>query len=186
MSTCDLCTLEARPNSPYCGRCRKLLDRKELRPGPAGKRRINMEARRVAMKEACRRGVFHCYFTDLPLTETHLHPLYATWEHRTPGDESSVVLAADFVNKMKGNLNEDEFSAVVIALARRFESGADFDQGLVSRLTDQYIEDELLGTPRSPADRFIWKREDVTILCGICRKPIDETNEDCPNHERHG
>jgi hypothetical protein len=40
----------------------------------------------------------------------------AEWEHRTPGDESSVVLVAALVNRMKADLTEDQSDAMIRAL----------------------------------------------------------------------
>ena len=72
-------------------------------------------------------GAFRCYYTGLVLREDWGSRRSASWEHRTPGDESSVVLVADLVNKMKGDLTEDEFRRVVQALARHFETSR-FDE----------------------------------------------------------
>ncbi len=55
--------------------------------------------------------------------DTHGSRRSATWEHVIPGDESSVVLVADLINKMKGDMQEDEFRSVVTALARFFSEG---------------------------------------------------------------
>jgi len=44
-----------------------------------------------------------------------------------PGDESSVVLLADVVNKMKTDMTEEQFKTMVRALARRFD-GHPFDE----------------------------------------------------------
>jgi hypothetical protein len=60
-------------------------------------------------------------------------PRYAEWTLRVPGDPSSVVLVASLVNRMKAGLREDEFMAMVRALADRFErdrpSPRPFDEG---------------------------------------------------------
>jgi hypothetical protein len=67
-------------------------------------------------------GAFRCHYTGLVLTLVWGSRRSASWEHRTPGDESSVVLVADLVNKMKGDMDEDQFRRVVLALARHFET----------------------------------------------------------------
>lgn len=74
-------------------------------------------------------GAFRCYYTDLVLTEDWGSRRSASWEHRTPGDESSVVLVADLVNKMKGDLTEEEFRIIVRAMARHFDEPG-FDERL--------------------------------------------------------
>jgi hypothetical protein len=95
-----------------------------MRKDALGKgRRVNMEARRKAMSSQwdAAVGAFRCFYTGVPLTENYGSRRYATWEHREPGDESTVVLVADLVNKMKSDLKEDEFRAMVHALSRYFD-----------------------------------------------------------------
>jgi len=72
---------------------------------------------------------FLCHFTDLPLTDrVPGSRTSATWEHLTPGDPWSVVLAADLVNKMKGNMTEAQFRRMVVALADHFRTNEPFDR----------------------------------------------------------
>jgi hypothetical protein len=71
------------------------------------------------------KDAFLCAYTGVPLIETPDHTRYATWEHRDPADESSVVLVADVVNRMRGDMTEAEFERLVIALARHFEGRLD-------------------------------------------------------------
>ena len=125
------------------------------------------------MKQSSRDGVFHCYFTELPLTDVYPHPLYATWEHREPGDESSVVVAADFVNKMKGNLDEDGFRETVIALARTFKDGEAFDSAAIAGLLSRYEDPD-----SPPPSRFVWQAEDVIFICPTCSAP-EGSESDC-------
>jgi hypothetical protein len=73
------------------------------------------------------RKAFLCKYTGVELTETYGNTRYATWEHRDAGDESSVVLVADLVNRVKGDRTESEFSAMVRALADHFV-GPPFDE----------------------------------------------------------
>jgi hypothetical protein len=73
------------------------------------------------------RQAFLCAYTGVALDETNGNTRYATWEHRQPGDESSVVLVADLVNRMKGDMTETEFSSMVRALADHFRGEA-FDE----------------------------------------------------------
>lgn len=66
-------------------------------------------------------GAYRCHYTRTPLDPSHGTRRYATWEHLTPGDESSVVLVADLVNRMKSDMTDAEFRAMVSALARSFD-----------------------------------------------------------------
>lgn len=122
--TCRICDAPAVPGSYLCDRCRRLRDRPETRPGA----RVDVAARLRAMHTqwSAEEGAFRCYYTGLALTEGYGDPRFATWEHREPGDEASVVLVADLVNRMKTDLREREFIAMVRALARRFD-GHPFD-----------------------------------------------------------
>jgi hypothetical protein len=66
-----------------------------------------------------------CYFTGVPMQLVARSRRSAEWSHLVPGDEASVVLACKLVNRMQGDLPEEDFRAFVIALARHFE-GASF------------------------------------------------------------
>lgn len=72
-------------------------------------------------------GAFRCYYTGLALTGPPGSRRYATWEHVTPGESSRVALVADIVNKMKNDMDEEEFKTIVRALARHFD-GAPFEE----------------------------------------------------------
>ena len=52
---------------------------------------------------------------------------YLVFEHRTPGDEATVVVTCALVNRMKTDLTEDQFKSMVRGLAKVFEGGA-FDE----------------------------------------------------------
>lgn len=125
---CRVCARDSVANSFLCPTCIKLRDRTQTGTTPEGRRKIDPDARLWAMSRQWRDGAFRCHFTDIALsTEGSGDPRYATWEHVEPGNEATVVLAADIVNRMKQNMNEAEFRAMVSALARRFE-GAEFDE----------------------------------------------------------
>jgi hypothetical protein len=66
-------------------------------------------------------GAYRCYYTGVKLLEEGRSPRSVTWEHRVPGDESSVVLVAELVNKMKAYMTEKEFRRMVRELSRRFD-----------------------------------------------------------------
>ncbi len=62
---------------------------------------------------------FTCVYTGVTLElRDRRSPLYAEWDHATPGDDSSVVLAAALVNRMKCYLDAEQFRTMVGALAR--------------------------------------------------------------------
>ena len=71
---------------------------------------------------------FLCHFTGLPLTDVPGSRTSGTWEHLSPGDSGSVVLAADLVNKMKVNMTETQFREMVLALAAHFQTNQPFDR----------------------------------------------------------
>lgn len=126
--SCKVCGRASASASYLCKTCRHLLDRLEMRSYPDGRRwRMDKDARFRAM---CRqwnsaKEAFLCHYTGLPLlTENKGSRRYATWEHVIPGDESSVVLAANIVNKMKSDMTEAEFKRLVRALADHFDMQA--------------------------------------------------------------
>ena len=104
-----------------CKRCKKLVDRVDIR------RRADREARIRALKDAWRDSVFHCHYTGIRLDENDRRdPRYLTFDHRTPRQEDDVVVAAACINDMKSDLTEDEFWAVVRELAAK-DAGGRFD-----------------------------------------------------------
>jgi hypothetical protein len=111
--------------------CRRLLDRVETRKNEFGRgRTVDKGARRWALKGQWDPAIdaFRCHYTGVALATTYGSRRYTTWEHRAAGDESSVVLVADLVNKMKsGDSTEHEFIAMVRALSRHFD-GEPFDE----------------------------------------------------------
>ena len=130
-ASCRGCGEPSIPRSYVCPRCRRLLQRVETRKDAGGRgRKIDIAARLAAMHRQwdTEAAAFRCLYTGLTLTDSHGSRRSATWEHRIPGDESSVVLVADLVNKMKGDMTEHEFRRVVQALARHFEAPG-FDEG---------------------------------------------------------
>jgi hypothetical protein len=128
--SCKVCGAPSVPRSYLCVRCRHLMRRVETRKDASGRgRKIDMSARFRSMQEQWDSGIgaFRCYYTRIPLVDAHGSRRSATWEHVTPGDESSVVLVADLINKMKGDMQEGEFRTVVTALAAFFSEGS-FDE----------------------------------------------------------
>src|SRR3972149_7162272 len=125
---CEICGNEVHPLAQLCKRCKKLIDRVDMR------RRPDKQARIRALKKAWDGIGFRCYFTGTRLVEDNPRdPRYLTFDHRIPRQEDDVVVAAALVNDMKSDMSADEFKAVVTQLARRF-SGGEFDEA-VFRLT---------------------------------------------------
>ena len=83
------------------------------------------------MRQAYKNGRFHCYYSGVQLdTVDSGSPFYRSIDQRTPGQRVDLVLTALFINKMKGDLDEDEFRDAVTILADSFRSGrvADFSK----------------------------------------------------------
>jgi hypothetical protein len=122
--TCRICTERSEPDSTafLCQRCRRIY----RQGGPGVKKK---EARYRAMRKQWNgeEKAFLCHFSHLPLTDVPGSRISATWEHLTPGDEWSVVLAADLVNKMKGHMTETQFEKMVLALADHFQNKKPFN-----------------------------------------------------------
>lgn len=114
-SQCDICEQPTHhPVAVYCKRCRKLLDRVDMRGAP------RTEARVEALKDAWDGEIkkFRCHYSYIPLVEGNpKDPRYLTFDHRTPGDEQDIVVSAAVINNMKSDMCEDEFWAMIRALA---------------------------------------------------------------------
>jgi hypothetical protein len=122
---CKVCTerSEGSSTSFLCARCRRIYQQ----GGPGLKKKEDrFQAMRAQWNDEAK--AFLCHFTDLPLTEAPGTRTSATWEHLTPGDPWSVVLAADLVNKMKVNMTETQFRDMVLALADHFQTKKPFDR----------------------------------------------------------
>lgn len=134
---CKGCGRQSVSGSYLCDICRRLMRRIDTRKDADGRSRISdKEARLSALRSQWdgESECFRCYFTGIPLTGTHGSTDHPTWEHRVPGDEKSVVLVADLVNRMKADMTEDEFRRLVKALARHFD-GEGFEEEAFPRRT---------------------------------------------------
>ena len=107
------------PQARLCRRCKKIVDRTDLRG-----RKHDPEARVSALKRAWDGSCFRCYYAGIQLVEDNQHdPRYLTLDHRVPNREDDIVVAALLINHMKSNMTEDEFRAMVQQLASRFNDG---------------------------------------------------------------
>lgn len=130
--TCAVCGAERHPRASVCTRCKRILDRIEIRRNASGApRQVDKAARLRALQEAWRGGSFRCFYTGIALIDD-----FQRWrdhrclvfEHRIPGDEASVVVTCALVNRMKTDLTEEQFKNMVRELARVFDGGT-FDEG---------------------------------------------------------
>ena len=119
---CEICESAIHPQAHFCKRCKKLIDRVDIR------KKADKKARVKALKRAWDGEGFRCYYSGIRLIEdNHKDPRYLTFDHRTPRKESDVVVTAAVLNDMKTDMKEDEFKAMVIQLANRFGGGS-FDE----------------------------------------------------------
>ena len=125
-ATCEICGQSRRRQATFCKRCKKILDRIDTR------RKADKRARAQALKASWDGQAFRCHYSGVTLVENdHRNPRYITFDQRTPRQEDNVVIAAACLNDMKSDLSEDEFKAVVVQLARRFDGGP-FDESVLN------------------------------------------------------
>jgi len=116
--SCDVCNAPIHPLPKLCKRCKKFIDRVDIRKKP------DREARIDALKHAWDGKSFRCYYTGVELDEKdHRSPRYLTFDHRIPRKEDDLVVASACINDMKSDMTEEEFKAMVIELATRFQGG---------------------------------------------------------------
>lgn len=122
MGNCPICNEPLHhPLATYCKRCKKLIDRVDIRKKP------NKEARVKALKEAWDGECFRCHYTGIELIEDNWRdPRYITFDHFIPRQEDHIVIVAAAINDMKTDMSDDEFINMVFKLANRF-NGGDFD-----------------------------------------------------------
>ena len=112
------------PLASYCRRCKKLLDRVDIRSKP------DKIARARALQKSWDGEGFRCYYSGIRLIEdNHKDPRYLTFDHLTPRREGNIVVVAAAINDMKSDMADDEFRAMVLQLASRFEGG-EFDESV--------------------------------------------------------
>jgi hypothetical protein len=123
MRTCSICRSPLQhPQAIYCKRCKRLLDRVDMRRKP------DKRVREAALRKAWDGTGFRCYYTGVRLIEDdYRSPRYLTFDHLPPRDESTIAVVASAINDMKSDLSDREFRRMVRQLARRF-SGGTFDR----------------------------------------------------------
>ncbi len=121
------------PQAYACDRCRKILNRVELRRDAAGKaRKPNRDARIHALQDAWNKEkwVFECHYTKVPLltdAKDHRNHRYLSLEHQTPGVETDIVVVSLLINRVEDDLTDGEFKRMVDALSASFRTKK-FDQ----------------------------------------------------------
>jgi hypothetical protein len=119
---CIICKVEIHPFAYCCKRCKKLVDRVDMRRKP------DKQARIRALQQAWDGNSFRCYFTHITLIEDdRTDPRYLTFDHRIPRKEDDIVIVSALINDMKSDMTEDEFKNMVCQLADHFR-GEDFDE----------------------------------------------------------
>lgn len=122
--TCEICGAFTHPLAHYCKRCKKLIDRVDVRRKPDKKARVK------ALKQAWDGECFRCRYSGIRLVEDDCkNPCYITFDHRVPRQENDIVVTAAVLNDMKSDMDEDEFKAVILQLSRYFE-GNSFDENV--------------------------------------------------------
>ena len=116
---CGICGLSKHPLAKYCKRCKKIIDRIDMRS------KHDKYARIKALKESWDGECFRCHYSGVRLEEKDQHsPLYRTLDHRTPRKEGDIVIVAAVINDMKSDLSDYEFKNVINQLSAHFRNGA--------------------------------------------------------------
>lgn len=115
---CQICSAKRHPQATLCKGCKKICDRLDTRPGA----RKDTAARLRALESAwdADAKAFRCHYSGVVLDDVAQSPWHVVLDHRTPRDDSDIVVCSALVNAMKSNLTEEEFRSVVIQLAERF------------------------------------------------------------------
>ena len=127
--TCDICGSNKHPFAKFCKRCKKILDRVDMR------RKHNKAARIKALKASWDGTCFRCYYSGVKLKweeKDYKSPLYITFDHRIPRKEDDIVITASVINDMKSDLSDDEFKDVITKLAEHFRNGISLCEGIFS------------------------------------------------------
>lgn len=107
-TVCYICGTSKHSLAKFCKRCKKILDRVDVR------RKHDKEARIKALKASWDGSCFRCGYSGVKLEDkNHKAPLYITFDHRIPRKEDDIVITASVINDMKSDLGEEEFKNIV-------------------------------------------------------------------------
>ena len=125
LNCCPICGSPLHhPLASYCRRCKRLIDRVDIRKKP------DKVARVQALQNAWDGEGFRCHYTNIRLVEDNQKdPRYLTFDHVIPRAEQVIVVAAAAINDMKSDMSDEEFRAMVIQLSSRF-NGGEFDDNV--------------------------------------------------------
>jgi hypothetical protein len=127
---CKVCGEKSMKGADLCRRCRRFAKRVGSHADVGGRQvKVSRATRLDALWNAWhpRTGTFVCAYTGIALSDDAASRRYARWEFGTPGDESSVALISDLINRMKADMTPAEFRRLVRALARQYD-GKPFDK----------------------------------------------------------
>jgi hypothetical protein len=114
MRQCAICSDPTIKRHRYCPRCDRFFG--------GSLQRVKEPALLAAWDKTIRK--FRCYYTNLILDDTDSEsPLFVTFDHPIPGDDSRLVVCASFVNHLKSAMTEAEFQINIPLLASHFENG---------------------------------------------------------------
>jgi hypothetical protein len=118
---CVICGRPPRRLSMYCPQCRRIVLQKNH----------GIRARATALKAAWSSDEegFLCYYTGIKLdVDDPFSPWSLSFDHRIPGEDGTLAVAAWWVNTMKTALSEQEFWSVVTEYDRYLREGGEFDR----------------------------------------------------------
>ena len=114
---------------------------------------------------------FRCYYTNLVLDETNRsNPLFLTFDHPIPGDNSRLVVCAWFINQLKDAMTEAEFRTNIPLLAAHFETGLVLDRNNF-RIDNFHPRPPKARTPPELIPLEATARGWSSEACKICGKP---------------
>jgi len=120
---CIVCHDVLFPRSRYCARCRRFITAQHDNAVKA--------AAMIDAWDPVLQG-FRCRYTGVILDEIDWRgPWYINFDHLVPGKPGLAVTSA-WSNRMKGDMTERMFRAVVPALANHIRTGARFNKAVVS------------------------------------------------------
>ena len=122
--SCAICIRAPFRNSPYCPRCRKIIQPKDNRQAVVAtlKEHYDPEA-----------DGFRCAYTGILLEDGDIFsPWYIVMDHLVPGQEK-LVPAAFWVNDMKGCMTHAGFKKALAEFANHILTGEPFDTGVITK-----------------------------------------------------